>query len=200
MSTKTAPMSSREAIAPDSPLTDQTGSRGNEASDSTESLAQLFEALAAIDQMQITEGIVDLSLFVPGETVYRIPDAKGQVREYVVPNDLPFTVALAFLGARDGFRAAREDLAAAAGGKKEGRALKTYAAAHERLLAALRDVVALRQPKATVAELRDIGQGYIWNWVAELTLRLLAQRLQPFAKGKGGQSPKARRSRRTRPS
>lgn len=158
-------------------------------------LRTVLEAAAALSDLRTTEGVIDLSIVLPGETVYRVPDATGEVREYTIPNDLPFTTGLAFLTARDEFVKAEAALGPAAG-KRAGRALRTYEDSWRRLIEVIHQLVALRRPDVTIQELDSIGQGQIRNWVGALCMQLLADRIRPFASSPSPKAPANRAARR----
>jgi hypothetical protein len=151
--------------------------------------AGLLDIIAAFDKTITTDGILDLSLFVAGETVYRVPDVQGETRDYVVPNDLPFPVALAFIVARDASIKAEASLQKVdeADDAAVNEALAAQDAAWGKLTAALAAILRIRQPDLDVEDLNAHGAGAIRNLVGAIWLMLVGHQLR---QAQGSASPK----------
>jgi hypothetical protein len=153
-----------------------------------QALKLIFDALGALEQLRTTDGIVDLGVLAPGETVYRVPDAKGEVHEYTVPNDLPFELALDFLAVRDAF--AKTEQAVEGVEDRRDPKWKAYRRSWTELMVILQRILAIRHPDITMSDLESIGRNYRRNWIGAIWLMLLGARLKPFADEQGESVPK----------
>jgi hypothetical protein len=153
----------------------------------------ILRAVADLDGVIATDGMVDLSVVVPEDVTYRVPLASGETIDYTVPGDVPFLLTLTFLRARDRFARAEAAMTEAEGEEGEEAGLEALERAWKRLVDALAAVLAIRHEGTTAEDLAEIPNTATRNLIGALFLRLMGLRLKPFSKelGEGNESPKA---------
>ncbi len=178
-------------------MTDENGhTAATEAAPNAE-LLEILRAVAELDALVATEGLVDLSAVVPEDVTYRVPLMTGETVDYSVPGDIPFTMTLAFLRARDRFARSQAALSALGNSDETGRSQEQLLAAMENawdaLIEALVVILAIRQPDVSAADLARVPNAATRNLVGALWLRLMGLRLKPFSKEltEESDSPKA---------
>ncbi|HXF71136.1 MAG TPA: hypothetical protein VNO79_00815 [Actinomycetota bacterium] len=119
-----------------------------------------------------TDAVVDLETYAGGTVVYRVPDVRGEQREFRLPSDPPFEAALAFLRAHDGWLRARIEYPKTAR-RSEEEAVRRLGRAWEELVEAFARILRIHHEEVTAPELRaSYGQQALGNWMVAYAYRL----------------------------
>jgi hypothetical protein len=158
-------------------------------------LQTILQAISGLDGLIATNGLVDLSIVAPEDVTYRVPIAAGGTRDFAVPGDVPFPLALQFLRARDRFTAAEAAFGAAgdANEEEQDRHVEAISRTWAGLVASLTQILAIRQADIDAAAIAEIPNLATRNLVGAIWIRILGLRLRPFSQelADGGEAPKA---------